>query len=371
MIYLDNAATSYPKPSCVVRAVTDANLRCGNSGRGGHRLAMNGADVIYSCRKSAAELFNTVPERVIITAGATHSLNMAINPLKDSEGAILISNIEHNAVVRPAVATKKEVRVFDACLNLMGNERVEAILKSIDSISDGASAVIMTGASNICGADMPVKEVGEYCKKRGILFIVDAAQAGGVYDIDMVRDNIDILCLPGHKGLYGPMGCGLMLLAEGVLPPPFMLGGSGVNSMSTNMPSLPPERYEAGTLPVCLIAGLNSGIEYVRQIGIENIRSHEEFLAEYLKAELISMKVKVFAPEHKGGIVLFNIYGMSSEDVAGALDAFGICTRAGLHCASLAHKALDSDGAVRISFGATNTIGEVKALLNALKAICK
>lgn len=367
MIYFDNAATTFPKPPSVTRAVVRAMERCGNPGRGGHALAMRAAEVAFACRSEAADMFGASPERVIFTSGATHSLNIAIAACQKKEGAILISDLEHNAVVRPAYAMGREVRVFSSALSLTGEERTAAILASAAEVADGASALVTTAASNICGASMPIADLGALCRERGLLFIVDGAQAGGVIDIDMKRDGIDILCLPAHKGLYGPMGCGLMILGEGVDIPPLTFGGSGVDSRSRTMPPSPPERYEAGTLPLPLIAGLRRGIELVKRKTPAAIRRHEAGLARLASDSLLSMGARVYAPHHHGGIVLFSLDGIPDEDIAARLDSFGICTRAGLHCAPLAHETLGSDGAVRISFGIYNTEAEVREFLRVIR----
>ncbi len=369
MIYFDNAATTFPKPMSVCRAVNDSLQRYGNPGRGAHALAMRAADEIYACRKAAADMFNSSPERVIFTSGATHSLNLAIGAHRDCDGAILISDLEHNSVLRPTRASGKEVRVFSSAIRFAGEERTAMILHSIDSMSHGASMLITTAASNICGATMPISDIGMYCRERGILFIVDGAQAGGVYDIDIERDMIDVLCLPGHKGLYGPMGCGLMILGADVCFAPLMYGGSGVDSRAEGMPELPPERYEAGTLPVPLIAGLARGIGFVKRKTPSAILAHEQSLASCLKTALADMRAHVYAPHHDGGIVLFNIDGVAAEEVSMRLNTLGICTRAGLHCAPLAHDTLGSRGAVRVSFGAHNTVAEVRELYRALMRI--
>ena len=371
MIYFDNAATTYPKPPQVIRAVADSIEHCGNPGRGAHSLAMRAADEIYNCRKEAAELFGATPERVIITSGATHSLNMAITAHNSLDGTILISDLEHNSVLRPALASGKEVRIFNTSLYLYGEERTAALLASIDSLSRGASILITTAASNICGVTLPIREIGEYCREHGMLFIVDASQAGGLYDINVTRDCIDVLCLPGHKGLYGPMGCGLMILGENVTLPPYMHGGSGVDSRSKAMPELPPERYEAGTLPLPLISGLRRGIEFVKKKTPRTILEHEKKLARQLKNELEHQRIRVFLSKCESGIVLFNIDGFESEEVAEFLDKQGICTRAGLHCAPLAHDTLGSTGAVRVSFGIYNTAEEVREFSRKLRLLHK
>lgn len=371
LIYLDNAATTYPKPREVVRAVADSIVSCGNPGRGGHTLAMRAASQMYECRREAAELFGASANRVVFTAGATHSLNMAINAASLTDGAVLISDLEHNSVLRPAFATGREVRVFTSGLGFAGAERTAIIMDSIRSQSDGVSMLVCTAASNICGASMPIGEIGRFCRERGILFVVDGAQAGGVLDIKVDSDLIDVLCLPAHKGLYGPMGCGLMILGENVSLPPFMRGGSGVDSRSYDMPELPPERYEAGTAALPLIAGLRRGIEFVKKKTPAAIREHERRLGALFKTHLPSDRVKVYAPEHQGGIVLFSVKGQNSEEVAARLDQDGICVRAGLHCAPLAHVSLGSEGAVRASFGVFNTESDVFAAADAVSRIVK
>lgn len=368
MIYFDNAATTYPKPPAVIRAAVEAMKKCGNPSRGAHALAMRAADEVYRCRCAAANMFGSAPERVIFTSGATHSLNLAIGAHLERDGAILISDLEHNSVLRPALASGKEVRVFNSFIELSGEEREAMILSSVEQISNGAAILVSTAASNVCGATMPIGKIGAFCRERGILFIVDGAQAGGVYDINVARDNIDVLCLPSHKGLYGPMGCGMLILGESVSLPPLMYGGSGVDSRSPTMPPLPPERYEAGTIALPLIAGLRSGIEFVASKTPAFILSREERLAALLKNELSGDKrVRIYAPHHNGGIVLFNVQDIDAEDVAAHLDTHGICTRAGLHCAPLAHNTLGSEGAVRVSFGIGNTEKEVETLCRVIR----
>lgn len=369
MIYFDNAATTFPKPTKVVTAVRESMRRMGNPGRGAHALSMCAAESVYACRRAAAQMFGASPERVIITSGATHSLNLAIGAARTREGAILISDLEHNSVLRPSLASGREVRVFDSFVDLYEG-REEMILSSLEDLSDGATVCVCTGASNVCGATMPIGAIGAFCRERGILFIVDAAQAGGTHDINVERDSIDVLCLPGHKGLYGPMGCGLMILGEDAILPPLLFGGSGVDSRSSSMPELPPERFEAGTLPTPLIAGLLSGIEFVLERSPSAILAHEQRLSCMLKDALFDMHgVRVYAPHHAGGIVLFNVDGISGEEIAAALDERGICVRAGLHCAPLAHDRLGSGGAVRVSFGVHNTEREVRSLVRALEEI--
>ncbi len=366
MIYFDNSATTYPKPQSVIQATAMTLETCTNPGRGAHPLSMNAALELYECRKAAAEMFGASPERVIFTPGATYALNMAIHAVSSVEGAILISDLEHNAVLRPALASGREVRVFSSAPFFEGEERTAAILASAGRLSEDAALLVATAASNICGAVMPISELGAFCRERGILFIVDGAQAGGIYDINVERDNIDVLCLPSHKGLYGPMGCGMMILGEGVTLPTFVHGGSGVDSRAYTMPVYPPERYEAGTLPVPVIAGLRRGIEFVKKRTANRICAIEARLARLLSDSLINMGARVYAPHLDGGIVLFNMDGFSSEELAARLAKMGICVRAGLHCAPLAHDTIGSDGAVRASFSVWNTEAEVHEFCGAL-----
>ncbi len=370
MIYFDNAATTFPKPPQVFDAVAAA-IRLGNPGRGSYKMALCAAEEAFLCRKYAAELFDASADRVIFTQNTTYALNLAIKGAA-KDGAILISDLEHNAVLRPAMAAASgNVRFFDSAVELWGSARKEAILDSIRANCHGASVLVCTAASNICGADMPIREIGEFCRERGIFFIVDGAQACGTLPIRVREYGIGALCLPGHKGLYGPMGVGMLILGEDVSLPTLIEGGSGIFSKDLTMPEQPPERYEAGTLPMPAIAGLRCGMEFVASRK-ERIRAHEERLAMHLKCGLGKLtNVRLYAPHHRGGIVLFSVDGIPSEDVAEQLERHGFAVRAGLHCAPLAHKRLGSDGAVRVSFGAFNIVAETDAFVRALEIICK
>lgn len=367
MIYLDNAATSFPKPDAVYDRVTTMLHECGNPGRSSHRLAMLSEREVFACRAAAAEMFGSAPERVVFTCNATAALNMAIK-CGYTGGSILISDLEHNSVRRPALAAAdragENVLIFDSHAEMPdGEERAAEILASIRSkLAHTAKCgmLVSTAASNICGVRMPLREIGRLCRERGMLFVVDASQAAGHTDIDTRRDNIDVLCMPGHKGLYGPQGTGMMILGEGIaLKNSFIEGGSGVDSLSPGMPDEPPERYEAGTLAVPCIAGLLAGIEFVASVGTADIREHESRLAEILKSglrERLGGRVTFYGDGHPGGILLFDISGYSPSDIGGYLDRNGVAVRSGYHCAPLAHRKLGTkNGAVRASFGWFNT----------------
>ena len=367
MIYLDNAATSFPKPDAVYDRVSAMLRECGNPGRSSHRLAMVSEREVFACRAAAAEMFGAAPERVVFTCNATSALNMAIK-CGYTGGSILRSDLEHNSVRRPALAAAdmegENVLIFDSHPEMPdGEERTEAILSSIRSKlshTRNCGMLVSTAASNICGVRMPVREIGRFCREHGILFIVDASQAAGHTDIDISRDNIDVLCMPGHKGLYGPQGTGMMIIGEGVrLKNSFVEGGSGVDSLSPGMPEEPPERYEAGTLAVPCIAGLLAGFGFIKAVGTAEIMERETRLAALLKKELrerLGGRVTFYGDRHPGGILLFDISGYSPSDIGGYLDENGIAVRSGYHCAPLAHRRLGTrNGAVRASFGWFNT----------------
>ena len=379
IIYLDSAATSYPKPEGVL-AETNRCMReyCGNSGRGSHKLAVASAEKIYECRASLGRMLGASPENVIFTQNTTYALNMAILGTLRSGDHAIISNLEHNSTMRPVynsyIRHGVTYSVFDAFTD--GECDTERVLSSIKKLTrKNTRALICTHTSNICSITLPVREIGEYCKNHGIIFILDGAQGVGHSKINMKDMNIDILCLPSHKGLYGPQGCGAMLLSDGILPREMIFGGSGVNSLLPNMPDEPPEKYEAGTLPTPAIAGLCEGIKCVQNLGEERIFNHEKRLWQYAYDGLSSIKkVKIYAPRHSGSILLFNILGMKSETVGDALSERGICVRCGYHCAPLAHATLDTHrdgcgGAVRVSLGVFNSKSDIDALIDAVGEI--
>ena len=371
-IYLDHAATSYPKPPAVISAVTDCmKHRGGNPGRGAHRLSLKASKEIYACREVAARLFGAEPDRVIFTLNTTHALNVAIKGLMGrSGGHILCSDMEHNAVYRPlyklaqtGAATFDVFNTFPAA-RVCNKNRILAALAG--KVRPDTRLVVCAHASNICSAVLPIKEIGEFCKRKGLFLVVDGAQSAGIYDLDVDRMGISALCLPGHKGLLGPQGTGMLILGKGVTLDTLMEGGNGMNSLRGDMSEDTPERYEAGTLQTPSIAGLRAGMEFVESVGIEAIREHERRLGIRLRDELLSLpKVKVYAPYREGGVVLFSVDGYASDEVGAILDRDGICIRPGFHCAALGHKTLGTPegGAIRASFGWDSKDRDVEALL--------
>ena len=371
-IYLDNAATSYPKPPRVISAVGDCmKYRGGNPGRGAHRLSLEAAGEIYTCREVAARMFGTEPERVIFTLNTTHALNLAIKGLLGRDGGhILCSDLEHNAVYRPLYKLAREGRATFDVFPTFPTARLwspSRILSSLATkVRPDTRMVVCTHASNVCSAVLPIEEIGAFCRRRGLYFVVDGAQSAGVYDLNVDRMGITALCLPGHKGLMGPQGTGMLILGKGVTLDTLTEGGNGMDSLRGEMSEDTPERYEAGTLQTPAIAGLRAGMEFVESVGLETIREHERRLGVYLRDELLSLpRVKVYAPHREGGVVLFSVEGYASDEVGARLDREGICVRPGFHCAALAHRTLETPegGAVRASMGWWTKERDVEALL--------
>lgn len=375
-VYLDNAATTYPKPPEVIRGMTSCmETKGGNPGRGSHALAMAAADEIYQCRRLAARLFGAdSPERVIFTSGATHALNLAIKGLLRPGDHVLCSDMEHNAVWRPLHGLSERglitYDVFDTFPHASART-VDMILSSITSrLTAKTRMIVCAHASNICSAALPLEAIGAFCRRRGLLLVVDAAQSAGILPLDVQRMGIHALCVPGHKGLYGPQGCGMMILGDGVIPDTMIEGGNGVDSLRGHMGDAIPERYEAGTLPTPAIAGLRAGMEFVERTGIETIAAHETALCEQAKEGLLSIPgITVYAPHRRGGTLLFSVQGHTSEAVGKYLDSKGICVRPGFHCSAAGHRTLGtpSGGAVRASFGYFNTRKEAHTLIRAMR----
>ena len=380
LIYLDNAATSFPKPYAVSEAVKHYMLYCGgNPGRGGYSTAIEAGQSVYSCREKLTRFFDADNENVpFFTMNTTQGINLCIKGYLRRGDHVLISNIEHNAVYRPIYKLSQRGQIsydtFDVFLN--GNLlSVEEILNDIaKKVRKNTRMLICTAASNIASLHPPIEQIGEFCRKRGIFFLVDGAQGAGHFDVSVRQMNIDALCIPGHKGLLGPQGVGAVVFGKEHLLQTLHEGGNGVDSLLGEMPEYLPERYEAGTLPVPAIVGLCEGIDAVTQIGVKNIATHERLLFERARDCLQRINgVKVFCPEYAGSVLLFSVEGVDSERVAEYLSSKGICVRGGYHCAALAHKALGTidSGAVRISFGVFSNDADIEALCDALKRFKK
>ena len=360
MIYLDNAATSFPKPPSVIRAMTEALTEYGaNPGRGGHQLALKAGRTVEKCRELAAEFFGAPsPERVIFTRNCTESLNLAIMGMLHKGDEVICSHGEHNAVMRPL---ERFVSRGDITVKLLRPDGQG--LLSPDTlrlaITSRTSLVICCHASNVTGVIQPVAELGAVCRERGVPLLVDAAQTAGVLDVSLSRLNADMIAAPGHKGLMGPHGTGLLILREDINPEPLILGGTGSASESVRQPELLPDRYESGTLNLPGIAGLAAGLEFVSRQR-EDIHRYETGLNDRLRRQLGQIPGLILlgsARIPQVGITAIVPAGGDSAALADALDATGVAVRGGLHCAPAMHSYLGTmkSGAVRFSPGPFNT----------------
>ena len=346
MIYLDYGATSFRKPPAVRQAVAEAMVQCANPGRGGYPAAMAAAKTVYRCRENAAALFGCQPEQVVFTSNCTHGLNIAIRSLVAAGGSVVISGFEHNAVTRPLHLLGAKVIVAGRRL-FHWESMVEEFEKALRS---GVDAAVFTHVSNVFGYILPVEMLADMCRAYGVPFVVDAAQSAGTLPVQLETLGADFIAMPGHKGLLGPQGTGI-LLCRGE-PKPLVAGGTGSDSQNPDMPEYLPDRLEAGTLNVPGIAGLDAGLRYLQKTGIENLYHREHRAAVQCIADLQAMGYTVFSGEHQASTVSF-LPREDCESFAQKLAQRGIAVRAGLHCAPLAHESagtLDT-GTVRISFG--------------------
>lgn len=364
MIYLDNGATSFHKPPQVRRAMVQTMLKCASPGRGGYPPAMAAAEQVYHCRELAGEMFHCRPEQVVFTSNCTHGLNIAIRTLVSEGDRVVISGFEHNAVTRPLYALGAQVAVagrqlFDPSDTL---EKFEAALKK------GAKAAIFTHASNVFGYVLPVKQMAGLCREYQVPFVIDAAQSAGILPLDLQALGADFIAMPGHKGLLGPQGTGLLLCNR--LPEPLLHGGTGSGSIDRSMPDFLPDRAEAGTLNVVGIGGLAAALTYLSRVGIGGLARREHQQMRLCVQGLKRQGFSVFSGENQVGIVSF-VPNMDCEEAAQRLAQLGICVRGGLHCAPLAHESagtLDT-GTVRISFGHDASPAQTDYLLKATAAL--
>ena len=372
--YLDNAATSFPKPKNVsIEVARCINTYCGNAGRGSHKLSLFAAQKIYDCRNAICSFINApTPESIIFVPSCTFGLNLIIKGILKQGDHVLISDMEHNSVYRPISKLKKEGKItFDIFPALsLSDKSDDNILNEIKKkLRTNTKLIICNHQSNICSYYLPIEKIGAFCKENHILFAVDSAQSMGHLQIDIQKMNIDFLCAPGHKGLYGLQGSAFIALNNSTLLDTLIEGGNGINSLDPYMTDIVPERYEAGTLPLPCIVGLFEGIKEVSRIGTKYIHSQEEELFKYARDGLMNIKgVRVYAPNFVGSTLLFNIDSLTAEKVSSALDEQNICSRAGFHCTPLAHTALgtQNSGAVRISFGIFNTKTDINKLFSVI-----
>ncbi len=346
MIYLDNGATSFHKPEGVYRAVERALRTCANPGRGGYALSMRASETIYNCREAAAALFGCQPEQVVLTTSCTHGLNIAIRSLVKPGGRVVVSGFEHNAVTRPLHALGADIKVAGRKL-FDWEDTLESFHKAL---KQGVDAVVFTHVSNVFGYILPVEELAQMCRERSVPFIIDAAQSAGVLPLSLAELGADFMAMPGHKGLLGPQGTGLLLCKSEAQP--LLQGGTGSESIRQDMPEYLPDRLEAGTLNVPGYAGLTEGLRHIQRTGQKRIfhREHEQMKRCISGLEKLGMRV--FAGAHQAGTVSF-LPGLDCEEAADILAQQGIAVRAGLHCAPFAHESAGTleSGTVRVSFG--------------------
>ncbi len=364
MIYLDNAATSFPKPPQVLRAMTGVMEKFGaNPGRGGHRLALRAGGVVEKCRESAADLLGvSSPERVIFTRCCTESLNLAICGMLRPGDEAICSHGEHNAVMRvlARLVNRGDVTVKVLQPDARGLLHPEALRQAI---GPRTRLVILCHASNVTGVVQPMASLGAVCREKGVPLLVDAAQTAGILNVSLGSLNADIIAMPGHKGLLGPHGTGLLALREGIDPEPLLVGGTGSMSDSILQPAVLPDRYESGTLNLPGIAGLLAGLQFVRRFRQE-IAEHEHALNERLRRQLASLPgVTVLGDDAAPRVAVTSIVPREGDSgaLADALDQSGVAVRSGLHCAPAIHAWLGTleTGAVRFSPGAFTTEREV------------
>ena len=346
MIYLDSGATSFPKPPAVRRAVGETLMRCANPGRGGYGAAMEASNTVFRCREAAGRLFSCQPEQVALTMNCTHGLNIAIRSLVKPGMRVVVSGFEHNAVTRPLHALGAKMLIAGRKL-FDWEDTLEAFRKALEA---GAQAAVFTHVSNVFGYILPVEEMARLCRERGIPFILDAAQSAGTVSLDFGALGADFAAMPGHKGLLGPQGTGLLLCRDGAEP--LLYGGTGSLSRSQEMPDFLPDRLEPGTLNVPGFAGLTAGLELVTALGPDRIGEMEHRQLLRCARGLKKIGMRVFTGNHQAGTLSF-LPGMDSETAAGILAKSGIAVRAGLHCAPLAHESAGTieTGTVRVSFG--------------------
>ncbi len=378
MIYLDNSATTYPKPLVVRQMMNYASAFYGaNPGRGGYKMSNDTSLQIYKVRELLAEMFGAEnEENVIFTLNCTHALNIAIKGLAKTNGHAVTSCLEHNSVIRPLTKLKMSGNFdFDVAKVFEDDEKT---VRSFESkIRSNTDFIVCTYASNVFGDILPIAKIGLLAKKYNIPLIVDAAQAAGVVDIDIKRDNISCLCMPGHKGLYGPQGTGVLILSENCQPETLMEGGTGSESKNFLQPDFTPDRFESGTQNTCGIIALGKGVEFVKREKVRNIREHESELIERLfKNFLSSDKIIVYNHFHRDRfvpILSFNINSFSGEETARLLAEREIAVRGGFHCNSLAHEFYDtlSSGTVRASVSVFNTKNDIDYLINSANKIAK
>lgn len=380
MIYLDNCATTFPKPSIVLSAVEKANrYYAANPGRSGHKLSLKASSEVYNCRENLRDFFNAKSaENVIFTLNCTTALNTVIKGVLEEGDHVIVSSLEHNSVMRPIKELEKigvtytaaEVFPFD------NDATVDSFRKAIKS---NTRLAVITHASNVFGIKLPIERICALLHQYGIIVCVDAAQTAGVFPIDVQNSSIDFLCVAGHKGLYGTMGTGALIINCDRIVKPLISGGTGSSSAELLQPEILPDKFESGTANVSGIAALNAGVSFVRKKGIENINSHEmNLITDLYDALKRNKRVILYTDkpqkEFFAPVLSFNLEGINSENTAQLLnEKYDIAVRAGLHCAPSAHRYMNTidEGTVRVCPSVFTTSKQIDALIFAINEISK
>ena len=375
-IYLDNAATSFPKPPQVIEAVVGTlRQNAANPGRGGHQLSLQAGRLVMECRETVTRFFGVDDStRIAFTANATEAINLGLFGVLQPGDRVVTTSMEHNAVVRPLKALSDQgvevVRVMADSLGLVDPAEIRK------ACLPGTRLLMMNHCSNVTGTLQAIEEVGPWCRQQGILFMVDAAQSAGVFPINVEEMAIDLLAVPGHKSLLGPSGTGFLYVRKGLELRPLLYGGTGNFSQSATQPTEMPERLESGTLNTIGLAGLKAGVEFIESVGLDRLRSHEQELLSLLIEGLSGLdNVNLYGPlgsTRHGGALSFNVKNIDPSMLGFRLDhEYGICCRVGLHCAPEAHDSIGSlpEGTVRLSPGYFNTAAEIEQTLIAIHAI--
>ncbi|MCX8130014.1 MAG: aminotransferase class V-fold PLP-dependent enzyme [Clostridia bacterium] len=377
MIYLDNAATSYPKPNRVYEEI-DRCMReyCANPGRGGHAMSIASGKAVLEAREVICKFFSIKnPMQLCFTKNATESLNIAIKSCLRENIHVITTSMEHNSVIRPLKTLEKENGAEITIVK--GDEYGEIDPDEVKkNIRKNTKLIALTLSSNVNGIVMPVKEIGKIARENEIIFLVDASQGAGVFNIDVEDMNIDMLAFPGHKGLLGPQGTGGLYAREGLDLKPIMQGGTGSNSENIFQPEIMPDLLESGTLNTPGIVGLGYGVDFISSFGLDNLKKYKYMLVNRFFEGLRDIRrIRIYSKndmEKNSGIVAVNFDDIDSSEISYALDkVYGIATRPGLHCAPLAHQTLGTvnSGIVRFSVGCFNTIEEIDITLEALREI--
>jgi len=375
-IYLDNAATSFPKPPPVIEAV-EATLRlnAANPGRGGHHLSLQAGRMVMECRETVARFFGIEDAgRIAFTANATEAINLGLFGALSPGDRVVTTSMEHNAVVRPLQAlSNKGVNVVRVKADAVGRVDPAAIR---EACQPGTRMLVMNHCSNVTGTLQPIEDIGPWCREQNILFMVDAAQSAGVFAIDARKMAIDLLAVPGHKSLLGPTGTGFLFVHPDLVLQPLLYGGTGNFSQSATQPEEMPERLESGTLNTVGLAGLKAGLEFLESVGLDRVRAHEQKHVSMLIEGLQEIEdVTLYGPlgsERHGGALSFNIKNVDPSMLGFRLDReYGICCRTGLHCAPEAHGSIGTlaQGTVRLSPGFFNTVEDIEETLKAIREI--